>query len=81
MCPAGLGKISSWPKSSPYLVSSVPDELKILLADAQTSGGLLLAVSPEHYQEAQDLLFAKGSAIVADIGVVTHQDEHPVVVS
>lgn len=61
--------------------SSVPDELKILLADAQTSGGLLLAVSPEHYQEAQDLLFAKGSAIVADIGVVTHQDEHPVVVS
>ncbi len=61
--------------------SSVPDELKILLADAQTSGGLLLAVSPEHYQEAQDLLFAKGAAIVADIGVVTHQDEHPVVVS
>ena len=61
--------------------NSVPDELKILLADAQTSGGLLLAVSPEHYQEAQDLLFAKGSAIVADIGVVTHQDEHPVVVS
>lgn len=61
--------------------SSVPDELKILLADAQTSGGLLLAVSPEHYQEAQDLLFAKGSAIVADIGVVTHQDEHLVVVS
>jgi selenide,water dikinase len=61
--------------------NSVPDELKILLADAQTSGGLLLAVSPEHYQEAQDLLFAKGSAIVADIGVVTHQDEHAVVVS
>ena len=61
--------------------NSVPDELKILLADAQTSGGLLLAVSPEHYQEAQDLLFAKGSAIVADIGVVTHQNEHPVVVS
>ncbi|MDB0068682.1 selenide, water dikinase SelD, partial [Akkermansiaceae bacterium] len=61
--------------------NDVPAELQILLADAQTSGGLLLAVSPEHYQEAQDLLFAKGAAVVADIGVVTHQEDIAVIVS
>lgn len=59
----------------------VSEELQLLLADAQTSGGLLLAVSPEHYQEAEDLLYAEGVAFVADIGVVTEQEKIGVIVS
>ncbi len=61
--------------------NGVSEELQVLLADAQTSGGLLLAVSPENYQEAQDLLRAEGVAIVADIGVITEQQDIAVIVS
>lgn len=59
----------------------VPEDLQVLLADAQTSGGLLLAVSPEDLHEAQDLLYANGAPIVSEIGVLTSQDESAVVVS
>lgn len=61
--------------------SDVSEELQILLADAQTSGGLLLAVHPDHLHDAQDILLANGAHIVADIGVLTHRDELSVVVS
>ena len=59
----------------------VPEELRILLADAQTSGGLLLAIKPSDMKEAQDLLFATGAPIVAEIGLLTHQEDKAVVVA
>lgn len=61
--------------------NDVPEELKILLADAQTSGGLLLAIKPDDLKEAQDLLFATGAPIVAEIGILTTQEENAVVVA
>ena len=61
--------------------NDVPEELRILLADAQTSGGLLLAIKPDDLKEAQDLLFATGAPIVAEIGLLTAQEEHAVVVA
>lgn len=61
--------------------NDVPEELKILLADAQTSGGLLLAIKPNDLKEAQDLLFATGAPIVAEIGILTTQEEKAVVVA
>lgn len=61
--------------------NDVPEELKILLADAQTSGGLLLAIKPNDLKEAQDLLFATGAPIVAEIGILTTQEENAVVVA
>ncbi len=61
--------------------SGVSEEMQILLADAQTSGGLLLAVKPGDLQDAQDILFANGASIVAEIGVLTRQDDRAVVVS
>ncbi len=60
---------------------NVSEETQILLADAQTSGGLLLAVKPDDLQDAQEILFANGANIVAEIGVLTSQDEKAVVVS
>ena len=59
----------------------VPEEIQVLLADAQTSGGLLLAVSPENLHEAQDVLYANGASIVSEIGILTSEDDNAVVVS
>ncbi len=61
--------------------SGVSEELQVLLADAQTSGGLLLAVHPDHLKEAQDILYSAGAQIVAEIGLLSSADEMPVVVS
>jgi len=61
--------------------AAVPEEIQILLADAQTSGGLLLAVTPENLHEAQDSLYANGASIVSEIGILSSADEKAVVVS
>ncbi len=61
--------------------ADVSEEIQILLTDAQTSGGLLLAVSPENLHEAQDLLYANGASIVSEIGILTSADTKAVVVS
>lgn len=58
----------------------VTDEMKILLADAQTSGGLLLAVRPEHFEQAQDLLRAEKAQIVALIGELRDPSEKSITV-
>jgi selenide,water dikinase len=42
----------------------------ILLADAQTSGGLLIAVAPEREQDLLDELKARGAAVAVRIGEV-----------
>lgn len=59
----------------------VSEAIQILLTDAQTSGGLLLAVNPKDLHEAQDLLYANGAPIVSEIGILTTPDEKLVVVS
>ena len=51
--------------------ANVAEELHVLLADAQTSGGLLLAVNPKDLKEAQDILHESGAPIVAEIGTLT----------
>lgn len=52
---------------------SVPEAYRILLADAQTSGGLLLCVPPDHKNEVLELLAAESSPCVVLIGEVTEQ--------
>lgn len=61
--------------------ADVSEEMQILLADAQTSGGLLVAVNPDDLQEAQDVLNANGANIVAEIGILTTTDKKAIVVS
>ena len=43
-----------------HKIGAITDRQKYLLADPQTSGGLLVAVLPEHAAEFEDLLMAQG---------------------
>lgn len=56
--------------SSKYtsFADSVAEEHQILLADAQTSGGLLVAIAPDQLDEATALLNEQGSLIVQPVG-------------
>ncbi len=45
---------------------------RLILADAQTSGGLLLAVAPERTDDLLRALHANGVPVFADIGVITN---------
>ncbi len=49
----------------------VPADLRVLLSDAQTSGGLLIAVAPERVEELRALLRASGAldAVVGSVEV------------
>lgn len=59
----------------------VTEEVKILLADAQTSGGLLLAVAPEKLSRAKELLSESGAPIVAELGELVPAGDAGIVVS
>ena len=50
---------------------SVDDPIRVLLADAQTSGGLLIAVAPERLAALLDALAREGTPTRAVIGRVT----------
>jgi selenide,water dikinase len=51
----------------------VDDVRRILLADAQTSGGLLIAVPADRAAALQDALRATGTLAAANIGIVTRE--------
>ena len=59
----------------------VSEALQILLADAQTSGGLLLAVSPEKVAQAEETLHEAGAPIVVRIGELVVSGEKAVEVA
>ena len=59
----------------------VSEALRILLADAQTSGGLLLAVPEAKLAQAEETLHQAGAPIVVRVGSLVAQGEHEVVVS
>jgi cysteine desulfurase NifS/selenium donor protein len=50
---------------------TISDAQKILLADAQTSGGLLIAVAPEKLEALQNALDKRGVQVFAHIGQFT----------
>lgn len=60
---------------------NVSAELQILLADAQTSGGLLLAVNPSKVKEAEDVLHQAGAPIVVRIGELGPQEDVAITVA
>ena len=79
--PGGSRKNLELAKEFTTFGDDVSEETQILLADAQTSGGLLLAVKPDDLHDAWEILLNNGASIVAEIGVLTSQDEKAVVVS
>ena len=52
--------------------AGVADSDLTMLADAQTSGGLLLAVAPERVAELKTRLAAAGAVTTADVGFLTN---------
>lgn len=59
---------------------SVSPELQLLLADAQTSGGLLLAFAPDKVEEAEALLRTTNAPIVVRIGELREKGEKEIFV-
>jgi selenide,water dikinase len=51
--------------------NNTPESLRLLLADAQTSGGLLLCVPPKRLQKVQEILKKNRTTCAAIIGKVT----------
>lgn len=65
-------------------VSFGPDvsgAMKLLLSDAQTSGGLLISVPQDNKNQVLDLLGKSNSLCAAEIGTVTEKASHPIMVS
>jgi selenide,water dikinase len=50
--------------------NSTPESVRLLLADAQTSGGLLLCVPPKRLQEVEGVLKKNRTACAAMIGKI-----------
>jgi selenide, water dikinase len=50
-----------------------PKWLRILLTDAQTSGGLLLCVKQKHLRKVADILKKSGAPLAAVIGQIVHR--------
>ena len=64
----------------PYLISSLPerDSMRLILADPQTSGGLLIAASPENSQTILQTIHNSGygyECVVIGEVVATHQGQ------
>jgi selenide, water dikinase len=60
MIPGGLNNNREFLGDCVSFASNVPGENRALLFDSQTSGGLLIAVSPEHAETAEAFLQARG---------------------
>jgi selenide,water dikinase len=67
----------------PYcaFTDSVSDAQKLLFADAQTSGGLLLSVSPASKQAVLNILEAHDSLCAVEIGSITERQNASIVCS
>lgn len=61
--------------------AGVPEAVRILLADAQTSGGLLLCVAPSNLDEVLQILSDEKAACAEVIGEVVEKSGKPVEVS
>ncbi len=60
--------------------SAVDDVTRLLLVDAQTSGGLLIAVEPARAEALEAALRARGVETVARIGEIVPRNEVPIAV-
>ncbi|MCP4498994.1 MAG: selenide, water dikinase SelD [Deltaproteobacteria bacterium] len=76
--PGGTGR--NW-ESYGHHISELSDRARTLLADPQTSGGLLLAVAPDALSEVQKVLTAAGlEGFCEPIGELQEREEGSVVV-
>lgn len=79
VCPAGTKRNLDYAAPRTRFSSSVPDPMRLLLADAQTSGGLLIAVASEDLEPLLMRLARRGVATRAVIGSVVNADDTGVI--
>ena len=63
-----IDRVTSWD-------ASITQEDKLLLSDAQTSGGLLIAVAPDKLSRLMSSLSQRGVAEASVVGEITERDE------
>ena len=76
----GTARNFEWLADKVRWAPAVDEITRLLLADAQTSGGLLLAVPPAHADLLDAALAARGVAPVARIGEILPRRDVPLVV-
>lgn len=79
LVPGGTRRNASYAAAITTFDERVPSGLRLALADAQTSGGLLLCVPPEHASEAIVRLCDAGCEGAAIIGELSPPSEGPAI--
>ncbi len=77
----GTARNLEWLTDKVRWAPEVDEITRILLADAQTSGGLLIASAPERAGALEDALHSRGVEITARIGQITARGEAPIEVT
>lgn len=75
--PGGSKRNLAYASSATTFADDVPEAVKLLLADAQTSGGLLLCVPGERAEEALAALLEAGCEAAAIVGSLRAADGPP----
>ena len=73
----GTARNLEWLADKVHWAPEIDEVTRILLADAQTSGGLLIAVARERAQALESALHARGVETIARIGEFTPRDGLP----
>lgn len=74
LCPGGTRRNLEFAAPNADFAPHLSEAQHLLLADAQTSGGLLIAVAPERHQDLLSSLRRHGAPVVATIGEVCLAD-------
>jgi selenide,water dikinase len=75
VCPGGSKRNLAYAAPSARFSPSLPPHVQLLLADAQTSGGLLIAVAPERLDALLSALERREVAVRAVVGRLVEADE------
>ncbi len=74
VCPGGSRRNLAFAAPNTMFSAAIPPHVQLLLADAQTSGGLLIAVAPDRLSALLGALEQGGVAVRAVIGTITEAD-------
>lgn len=80
LCPGGLYRNRGFYSERVKFVAEVPEHMKDILFDAQTSGGLLISIAPEVAKQLLDRLHQAGVQDAAIIGEVVSEPEGKILV-
>ncbi len=79
MVPAGSYNNKHYTEKSVKFECDIKDEEKMILFDAQTSGGLLISVPSEKAEKLANLILEKGGIYAKVIGEVIEKTDYPII--